>query len=198
MLEIYYGDGKGKTTAAAGLAVRAAGHGIPTVFAQLMKNGSSGEIQSLGRLGIEIIYPKVFYGFVKDMSSEQKERMAKEYEQMLERIGKRVQEEMAGEDTKAPGCGQRPGSSLGLGPRMLVVLDEVLHACYYGLLEEDRLLRWLDFVESLAPAQALAEIVLTGRNPSRVLLERADYITHMEKEKHPYDKGIPARIGIEM
>jgi cob(I)alamin adenosyltransferase len=73
----------------------------------------------------------------------------------------------------------------------LLVLDEALGAVGTGLLDEDLLLDFLDH----KPAHL--EVVLTGRNPSPALLERADYVTEMVKRKHPFDKGIPARDGIE-
>ena len=73
----------------------------------------------------------------------------------------------------------------------LLVLDEALGAAGTHLLDEEPLLAFLD----TKPAHL--EVVLTGRNPSQALLERADYVTEMVKRKHPFDKGIPARDGIE-
>ena len=73
----------------------------------------------------------------------------------------------------------------------VVVLDEVLHAVKYRLLDESTLM------EVLASNQAQIEFVLSGRNPSDKLLALADYVTEMKKEKHPYEQGISARKGIE-
>ena len=74
----------------------------------------------------------------------------------------------------------------------VVVLDEVLHAVKYGLLDEDAL------EEVLSCNQSRIEFILTGRAPSDKLLALADYVTEMKKEKHPYDQGISARKGIEL
>lgn len=171
MLEIYCGDGKGKTTASVGLGLRAAGAGFSVWFFQFMKSGSSSEIKMLSRIpGIQVRCPEKFFGFTKNMTEEQKEWMKKEYERMLEEAKK------AAKDTKK---------------ETLIVFDEVLHACNQGLLEEELLrkflIRYKDFIE----------IVLTGRNPSRLLLELADYVSEVKKQKHPYDQGIKARKGIE-
>ena len=78
-----------------------------------------------------------------------------------------------------------------MGVGVWVVLDEVLHAVKYGLLDESTLM------EVLASNQAQIEFVLSGRNPSDKLLALADYVTEMKKEKHPYEQGISARKGIE-
>ena len=73
----------------------------------------------------------------------------------------------------------------------LLVLDEAVSACNHGILDEDRLVRWLE-----TRPKGL-EAVLTGRNPSGRLLGLADYVTEMKKLRHPYDRGVRARAGIE-
>ena len=73
----------------------------------------------------------------------------------------------------------------------LLVLDEAVAACNHGLIEEIKL---LDF---LCGRSETLEVVLTGRNPSQHLLDAADYVTEMRKCKHPFDRGIAARRGIE-
>ena len=77
------------------------------------------------------------------------------------------------------------------GEADLLVLDEALGACAAGLLEEARLL------ELLAGRPEGLEVVLTGRDPSQALLDAADYVTEMRPIKHPYERGVPARPGIE-
>ena len=77
-------------------------------------------------------------------------------------------------------------------PQAVVILDEVLHAVKYGLVAQDALIRLLRAYRSRA------EFVLTGRDPSAELLARADYVTEMKKQRHPYDKGVFARKGIEL
>lgn len=172
MIQIYCGDGKGKTTAAVGLAVRAAGHKIPVVFAQFLKADGSGETAILKELPqVTVMHPDVFHGFTKDMDRQQKEEVEACYADFFKQIKEHIQ--------KADGSG------------IVVILDEVLHACNHKLLSETSLCGLLD---SSPPS---AEIVLTGREPSEALRSRADYISEIQKLRHPYDRGIGARKGIE-
>ena len=73
----------------------------------------------------------------------------------------------------------------------LLILDEIISACNHGAVRENLLTDFLD----RRPEKL--EVVLTGRNPSPALVERADYMTEMRKCRHPFDQGIPARKGIE-
>lgn len=179
MLEIYHGTGKGKTTAAAGLALRAAGNHIPVLFVQFMKNGTSGEIQLLKELpDIQVMIPETFYGFTKNMTEKQKEETKNCYQEILEKIEQK---------TRKICCENNSTETI----HMVVILDEALHACSHQLLSETALCSYIDSYHEKA------EIILTGQHPSEQLCQRADYISEIKKIKHPYDKGITARIGIE-
>lgn len=185
MIEIYCGDGKGKTTAAVGLALRAAGNEIPVLFIQFMKDGSSGEIRMLETFSnITICYPKPFYGFASTMNEQQKEEMRAQYQGFLE-MAAQVLEKQKNVQVKTD-------MPTGMELRLVIVLDEVIHACNKNLLEEKELLKLLE------ECPDHIELVLTGRNPSKRLLEKADYISEIEKLRHPFDKGVPARKGIEL
>jgi len=192
MIEIYCGDGKGKTTAAVGLAVRAAGHGIPVFFLQFMKDGGSGELVVLRNLpGVRVRYAQRFFGFFRSMSDEQKAEMKKQYQEMFDQAVSDVHQEISRRD----GAGllkQKAGSRSKAEISCVLVLDEVFHACNKGLLEESDLLAFLDS----CPQEV--EVVLTGREPSDELKRRADYISEIRKERHPYDRGVMAREGIEI
>ena len=167
-LHIYCGDGKGKTTAAVGLAVRVAGSGKSVLFAQIMKNGSSSEIKVLESIPqISCLYSKKNYGFYYTMNDEQKREMEGEYRALFERVV----------ELAAP-CG-------------LVVLDEILSAYTCGLVDREKVLAFLKD-ESIR-----ADIVLTGRDPAQELLTAADYVSVIQKARHPFDRGVPARKGIE-
>lgn len=169
IIQIYCGDGKGKTTAAVGLAIRGAGNDFNVAFAQFLKDDSSGEISILRKIPqIRMFHTNNFYGFVKYMNDEQKAEMKAEYADIIKRVEREIKE------------------------NTIVVLDEVIHACNFGLLEEKTLCEFLDKYSQRA------EIVLTGRNPSKELIKRADYISEIKKVRHPYDKGIEARKGIEL
>ena len=78
----------------------------------------------------------------------------------------------------------------------MVILDEIMAACNYGLAPEDRLVSWLSEIGGDSRAEE-KEIILTGREPSESVAAMADYITEMKKLRHPYEKGIQAREGIE-
>ena len=193
MIHIYEGNGKGKTTCAAGLALRAAGHGIPVIFAQFMKDGSSGEVRMLEQLElVTIVLPKVFYGFYSRMNEQQKKESALEAGRMFQELTEqafRCCDELpdAGSHTSADTSADTPAD----GPALLLVMDEVLNAVTYGLLSDEDLLGFLDKV----PGRM--EVVLTGRSSTPEMKQKADYITSFTKMEHPYDHGIKARSGIE-
>lgn len=169
LIHIYCGEGKGKTSAALGLALRAAGAGMKVLFVQFLKDGSSSEISMLQRLGIETACCPDIRKFVFQMTEAERFQAGEEYSRLLSAAVSRCREE-------------------GFG---LLVLDEVLPACRLGLVPEEAL---MDFLRS-KPSEL--EVVLTGRESSPALLELADYVTEMKKLRHPYDRGIQARKGIE-
>lgn len=169
LIHIYCGEGKGKTSAALGLALRSAGAGMRVLFVQFLKDGSSSEISTLERLGIEFSCCSGITKFVFQMTQEERLQAGEEYSRLLSQSLRRCREESFG----------------------LLVLDEVIPACNLGLVSEAAL---RDFL--LNKPREL-ETVLTGRDPSPALLELADYVTEMGKRKHPYDRGLPARRGIE-
>ncbi len=169
LVHLYCGEGKGKTTAAVGLTVRCAGAGGRVVFCQFFKDGSSSELRSLEKLpGVEFCLCTKKYGLFRFMSEEEQARARADYTALL-----RTALEKA-----------RDGAAL-------LVLDEAVSACRHGIIPQEELLRFLD-----TRPEGL-EVVLTGRDPTEELQERADYITEMVKRRHPFDKGIGARKGVE-
>ena len=168
LVHIYCGDGKGKTTAAAGLAVRAKGAGRKVLFVQFFKDGLSSEIASLRALGIEVRVVTENLGFIWNMDDEELTHARKLYTDLL----------LDAEKESADGCG-------------LLVLDEIISAVNCGIVPEQEL---LDFIACRPEG---LEIVLTGRDPSPALSDVADYITEMRKIRHPYDDGVQGRKGIE-
>ena len=166
MLHIYHGDGKGKTTAAMGLALRMAGRGKRVVIAQFLKCGDSGERLALeGLANVELLPLPKCLPFTFQLTVEQREQERERYALMLARL-----HELAGQAD-------------------LLVLDEVCDSIDCGLVELERVLELLDCFSG--------EVVLTGRQGQEELLSRADYVTQMRKEKHPFDRGTQAREGIE-
>ena len=168
MIHLYYGDGKGKTTAAAGLALRAAGSGMRVLFVQFFKAGNSGEIKALSQVqNVDILSPRVHYGRYKMITDEQKAEIGDHYAFLLHEAIERA----ADYD--------------------LIVLDEAVAAYRYAMIDNETL---RSFLQNEGQNR---EIALTGRDPAPELLAAADYATEMRKEKHPYDRGIAARKGIE-
>ncbi len=169
LIHLYYGDGKGKTTCAMGLALRAAGRGMPVVVAQFLKSENSGERMALRSLPSVTLLPlpqRVKFTFRMTPEERREEAVAS---------ARRLEEAFCLANAN-------PG---------LLVLDEVNVALSAGMLEEAQLLTLL------GERNPALEVVLTGRNPSEVLLNLADYATELRKHSHPYDKGVAAREGIE-
>ena len=170
LIHIYCGDGKGKTTAALGLVLRAAGSGMKVLIGRFLKNDLSSEVNLLNSIdGITLIPCKKQFGFYSKMSPEQKKEAAIYYDSLLKNIISTVINENYD----------------------LLILDEVIPAFQYELINQEELIHFLKY----KPSQL--EVVLTGRDPSADLLSIADYVSNIQKIKHPFDKGIPARTGIE-
>ena len=170
LTHIYYGNGKGKTTAALGLALRAAGCGRRVVFVQFLKDWNCGELPSLERLGITVLRGQAPGGvFAHEMTDEQKAETTAIHNANLKQALK-LQEQ---------------------GECDLLVLDEALDAHSLGLLDSAL------FEGLLTDKPAELELVITGHKPDQRHLEFADYVTEMVKRRHPYDKGVNARRGVE-
>lgn len=203
MVQIYHGDGKGKTTAAIGAAVRAAGNGLPVLFAQFLKDDTSGEIAMLKKIGVDTLHAEKNYGFVSRMNDRELEETRSYFAKMMEQIKLWIKEHMRETDSRRNArdrqlCDQsenrlqeQPEANKENEIGAVVVLDEILHAVNYQLLGEENV------VEFLRQISGNTEVILTGRNPSEQLYAMADYVTEMKKEKHPYEQGITARKGIE-
>lgn len=168
MIQLYYGEGKGKTTAAFGQALRAAGRDRRVIIAQFLKSEDSGERRSMELVPHVLLLPlPEQLPFVFQMDVIQRA----EYEEFAARL-LRDAVLLAEQDS-------------------VVVLDEVLGAIETDILPLEAVL------DCLGELPEGCEVVITGRKAPAELLERADYITRFQAERHPYDKGIQAREGIE-
>ncbi len=170
LIHIYCGDGKGKTTAATGLAVRAAGSGMRVLFARFLKNENSAELHILDQIsGIEVIHLSESYGFYHTQTEEEKGKTQRMYRDVWRQAIQKVKS----------------------GAYGMLVMDEFMAADRYGLIPHEEALQFLkEKPESL-------EVVLTGRDPAEDLTDLADYVSEIRKVKHPFDCGISARRGIE-
>jgi len=171
LTHLYFGNGKGKTTAALGLALRAAGCGKSVVIVQFLKSWKCGELNSLALMdNITVFRGKPpGGGFIRDMNDEEILRIKLGHDETLR-------------------------SALELvdgGKCDLLVLDEIVDAYNLGVLDPE-LFKGL----VLSKPEAL-ELVITGHDPEPWLIEGADYVTEMLKHKHPFDNEVAARRGIE-
>ena len=180
MLHAYWGDGKGKTCAAMGLVVRAAAAGWRVVVMQFLKDGSSSEISLLkGLPGVEaVLSDGALAKFTFRMSDEEKAASRALHDDNLRRAFELV-------SVPAEGPAACEGS--------LLVLDEALDALRAGLLDES-LLR---SVMAWAAGADRCEVVVTGHSLPDFVAEAADYLTRFSCERHPYQRGVAARRGIE-
>ena len=202
MIQVYHGDGKGKTTAAIGLAVRFSGAGKKVLFCQFMKGNISSEIgvlQKLENLEVELIGKN--FGFYKDMTEQDKEEITKCHNHILERVLEELQNvKVADQEPAIQEPADQEPETLELqdqsqdGPTLLVVLDELTSAYRYGLLDRGLVSK---IILAASENRQIIELVITGRDPDSFFLEHADYITEMKIQRHPYEKGILARKGIE-
>ena len=174
LVHVYFGDGKGKTTAAVGIAARAAGRGRRVVFAQFLKGRKTGELNSLIKLDVQIIRSEKSTRFCWEMTDEEKIECGVIQTDLFNEIKEEIE--------KLTRSGQQA---------CLLILDEALDAAGIGLLDEETL---RDFI---AQKPEGLEVVLTGRTAPEWLMERADYVTEMKKHKHPFENGIGGRKGIE-
>lgn len=170
MIHVYHGDGKGKTTAAMGLALRMLAAGRRVVVVHFLKDGESGEVRLLAEhFGVLVFAGKASDKFTWSMTSEELAATRELHDGNL-----------------ASALAELEGAQEGL-----LVLDEALDALSKGLVDEALVDRALDM------SARGVEVALTGRAPSSKIVEKADYITEMRCEKHPYAQGICAREGVE-
>ena len=165
LVHLYYGDGKGKTTAAMGLALRALGSGKRVVVLQFLKGGQSGEIPLLEQLGAKIYRGKAGQKFVFQMNDAEKA------------------ETRALQNANLAAAMDEPAD--------LLILDEAGSAWELDMADKALL------QQAVLQRPAGQECVLTAHAAPQWMLDAADYVTEMKCLRHPYQKGIAARKGIE-
>ncbi len=189
LVHVYTGDGKGKTTAALGLALRAAGCGLCTYICQFMKGQDYGELEAVRWLDAG----------VADLAGVLQRPNRPPI--TIERFGKPTFIHISADGTGSTATKEdvrlaREGlaavrQAMLSGEYDLVVLDEINVALYFRLLTVQEVLEVID------QKPKGVELVLTGRRVPDEILARADYVTEMREVKHPYQRGIEARKGIE-
>lgn len=166
-MHVYTGEGKGKTTAALGLALRAAGAGYKVFLAQFVKGGSYSELNALKRLDDLITVEQFGLGrFIHGKPSESDIDAARKGLKKMREV-------------------------LSSGDYRVVVLDEANIALHYGLFSIEEL---VDLADCRTEE---TELVITGRHAPSEIIEKADLVTEMKAVKHYYKEGVRARVGIE-
>jgi len=167
LIQLYCGDGKGKTTSSLGLSIRAAGAGLKVLYVQFLKNGDSGEFNIIKDIkNITPLHTKEKFTFYFKMTDKEKIEARKAYTDLL---------------TEAITISKDFD---------MVVLDECIGAYNLEIFDKKIL---LDFLK----LENHPEIILTGRDPDDEIIRLCDYISKVKKIKHPFDNGINARKGIE-
>ena len=170
-LHVYTGNGKGKTTAAMGLALRSAGHGNKVLVAQFMKRGNSGELKAFGRFdNVRVMAANPIKGFTSRLSPE-------------DRSSARADQTAFAEEA---------ASQIDLWQPETVILDELGIALALDMVDEEGARKLID------KALSSGETVVTGRAVPEWLTVKADYLSRITAEKHPYaTEKLPARKGVE-
>lgn len=169
LVHVYCGLGKGKTTAAIGLGIRAAGRGLKVCMIQFLKTSVTGELEILKKLepSFNVYRLESPKGFFYELTEQQKETLKLEILEEFE-LAKKLSKE----------CD-------------MLILDEIL-----GVVE-NKLLRLEDMVQLIRAKPDKLELILTGRNVTEEIIKLADYVSEIKSIKHPCEFGIEARKGIE-
>lgn len=168
-IQVYTGNGKGKTTAAIGQAVRAAGFGLRTYFVMFMKEFPYNEVKSLESLKDFITIVQVGNDdFVYKKVPPSKEEKLKIKNALAEAKGRMLS-----------------------GKYDLIVLDEIFVSIYFGLITKEEVISFIN------EKPVHIELILTGRYCPQEIIDKADLVTEMKEVKHYYEKGVMARRGIE-
>ena len=167
--QIYTGNGKGKTTAALGLALRASGAGLKTLFIQFMKGQTYSELDAVKKLKGLITIEQ--YGSGKFCKPG-----GKDFEEHYSLAQKGL---------------NRAAEVLKTGEYSIIVLDEIITSIQFGLITIE------DIINLIEIKKENVELILTGRGAPEELIKRADLVTEMKDIKHYYNEGIQARTGIE-
>lgn len=166
-VQVYTGDGKGKTTAAIGLAIRAVGAGLKVYMGQFVKGMYYNELNALQRFYPDIVVKQYGRGcFIDRKPTEEDICAARRGFEEIEQV-------------------------IMSGDYDIVILDEANIAIYFGLIPAE------DFVGLIEEKPEEVELIFTGRRASPEILERADLVSEINQVKHYYQKGVQAREGIE-
>lgn len=170
-VQIYTGEGKGKTTAAFGLALRAVGNGLKVMIVQFLKGRTTGEVEAIKNL-----QPKLTVYRAAEADKFSWELTLPEKRELQKKVQREIEDIIEGLELKLWD---------------VLILDEVFGAITADIVREKEIFNLLD------KRPETVEIVMTGRNPSQEMMDRADLMTEMTCVKHYFKSGVEARKGIE-
>ncbi|MBI2660810.1 cob(I)yrinic acid a,c-diamide adenosyltransferase [Candidatus Woesearchaeota archaeon] len=180
LVHVITGDGKGKTTSSLGLAMRATGNGLKVHMVQFLKSGATGELYSSKKLGFAI----------EQFGVDIVRARQKNLQEYIDKTGKFVFQPDELEREAAIQGFEHAKTVIKSGEYDLVILDEINCVLDKGLIPITELI-------ALLKEHGTTEIILTGRDAPEELYEFADYVSQVKMVKHPWQKGIKARKGIE-
>jgi len=170
LIQVYTGDGKGKTTAAVGLACRACGHNLKVCYISFHKDPKRwgyGECKVLKKLGVDVFkFAEKHPHFYKNINSEDVRRECLKGMEFIKKIYREKKYDV-------------------------LILDEINISLRDGFLKEE------EFLDLLEKRPSSLDLVLTGRNATKRIIEKADLVSEIKKIKHPHDSGVKGRKGIE-
>lgn len=171
LVQVYTGDGKGKTTAAIGQGMRAYGNGLKVYMLQFLKGGPTGELKTIDELNDNF---KIFRfekprDFVWNLNEDEKEELKREIKEGYKFIINTIKENKCD----------------------VLIIDEIMGVLYNKFLTEEEVIYIID-----NKPQSM-ELILTGRNIPEAILKKSDLVTEMKCIKHYFEKGVGARKGIE-
>ncbi|MDD2393354.1 MAG: cob(I)yrinic acid a,c-diamide adenosyltransferase [Eubacteriales bacterium] len=170
LIHIYCGEGKGKTTAALGLIVRASGAGYDVVIVQYFKSWDTSELRTLENFpNVTIVRGELPHAFTWELTDKSQHGIIEVHNEMFRKAVASVKPD-------------KP---------TLLVMDEMIGATSYSYIDSDMV---LDYLKNKPDN---VEVIMTGRNPLPEFVDIADYVSDIHKIKHPFDRGILARKGIE-
>lgn len=171
-IQVYTGDGKGKTTAALGLGLRAVGRGLRVIMVQFLKGRFTGELEGLKNLApdFHVIRFAETKKFFSELSKSEQDHLKERVKDELDKLNEYMKNDLCD----------------------ILILDEIMGAIHSGLISVEEVCRIMD------NKPEHIELILTGRNVPKPIADRADLITEMKNIKHYSDKGVPARRGIEL
>lgn len=180
LVHVITGDGKGKTTSSLGLALRAIGNNLKVHMIQFLKSGFTGELYSAKKLGFEIEQ------FGVDALKEKQKRL----QEFADKTGRFVFQPDVKEKDAAMQGWEHAKNIIKSGEYDMVILDEINCVLEKGLIPINEVLE-------IVKNHRKVELILTGRDAPKELMEAADYVNIVQGIKHPWQKGIVARKGIE-